>query len=199
MFGFVRKGTAPPSLEVVGFNHRLLRFTCTVRLGLGDMMDLTLDVPGLGATRVSVTVVARDGDVYTAEVHADLPVRQHLFAQFGTTDAEADRTVAVPEQDRRCRPRFRTVCQVRSRGLPGYQALTWDLTPEGVRLQAREALPPGAALDLDLDLDDTEVGLLKLPARVIWSGPGEGGAWIGLQFTRGDANLARYLERKVYR
>lgn len=187
-------------MQVVGFNMRLLRFTAPMRLRLGDMLDLTLEVPGLGATVVPVTIVARDGDLYTAEVHAELPVRQHLFAQFGTTDAEDDKVVAVPEQDRRRRPRFRTVCQVRSRHLPAYQALTWDLTPEGVRLQAREPLAVGAELTLDLDLDDDVVGLLRLPARVIWSGPRqEGGAWIGLQFQATDEKLRRYLERKVSR
>lgn len=187
-------------MQVVGFNMRLLRFTAPMRLGLGDMLDLTLDVPGLGRTAIPITIVARDGDLYTAEVHAELPARQHLFAQFGTTDAEDDKVVAVPEQDRRRQPRFRTICQVRSRLLPGFQALTWDLTPEGVRLQAREPLPVDTELVLDLDLDDDVVGVLRLPARVIWSGPRqEGGAWIGLQFGGADEKLKRYLHRKVSR
>lgn len=187
-------------MQVVGFNMRLLRFTTPMRLGLGDMLELGMEVPGLGSTAIPITIVARDGELYTAEVHADLPVRQHLFAQFGTTDAEADKVVAVPAQDRRRRPRFRTVCGVRSRLLPGYQALTWDLTPEGVRLQAREPLAVGAELLLDLDLDDDVVGVLRLPARVIWSGPRqEGGAWIGLQFAGADEKLKRYLQRKVSR
>lgn len=187
-------------MQILGFNMRLLRFTSPTRLGLGDMLELSLDVPGLGRTAVPITIVARDGQSYTAEVHAELPVRQHLFAQFGTTDAEADKVVAVPEQDRRRRPRFRTVCGVRSRLLPGYQALTWDLTPEGVRLQAREPLAVDTELVLDLDLDDQVVGVLRLPARVIWSGPRqEGGAWIGLQFAGTDQALRRYLDRKVGR
>lgn len=209
MFGFRKKDPAPPAFQILGFNHRLLRFTSTRKYELGHAMDLSLDIPGLGPTKVPITIVARDvypeNTFYSAEVLADLRVRQFLFAQFGTNDAEEDKVVEVPQEDRRCRPRFRTVCSARSRRLPGFQAMTWDLTPEGTRLQAREQMAPGEELEVEIDLDDTLVGVLKLRARVVWSSPGDGGkgAWIGLRFAdqqdRAVEQLARYLERKVGR
>lgn len=197
------------SFEVVGFNLRLLRFRSPLRLELGEPIELPVDLPGLGPTPFPAVVVARDpapdATLYTAEVHAALPMRQHLFARFGTRDEEADREGSWEGPERRARPRFRTTCQARSKHLPGFQALTYDLTPEGARLTGREPMEPGAELQVMLDLDDALVDEVRLPARVLWSKPVPGGpgAWIGLQFTGGDPRqagaLSLYLERKVGR
>lgn len=207
--GHLAPGEAVTSFEILGFNLRLLRFRSSQRLELGAWLEIPLDVPGLGPTRIPATLVARDpgpeATIYTAEVQASLPVRQHLFARFGSSDAEEDRELRHDGPERRSQPRFRTTCQARSRSLPGFQALTWDLTPRGTRLVAQAGLEPGTGLELTLDLDDALVEELALSARVVWSHPvpGAKGSYLGLQFTGGRGRalegLELYVKRKVGR
>ncbi len=61
--------------------------------------------------------------------------------------------------------------RVRSRDLPAYRAMTFDLSQTGVQLETEGALQPGAELELDLEFDREDVQDFSCHARVIWSRP----------------------------
>ena len=61
--------------------------------------------------------------------------------------------------------------RVRSRDLPAYRAITFDLSQTGVQLETEAALVAGAELDLDLEFDREDISNFGCRARVVWSRP----------------------------
>lgn len=61
--------------------------------------------------------------------------------------------------------------RVRSRGLPGYQALTIDFSQEGVQLETSGELKVGEQLLLELEFDREDLRNFSCPAKVVWSEP----------------------------
>lgn len=65
------------------------------------------------------------------------------------------------------------VFRVRSRQLPGYRAVTHDLSRSGLQLETEELLQKGAVLMLELEFDREEISDFNCPAEVMWSRPDE--------------------------
>lgn len=89
--------------------------------------------------------------------------------------------------------------RVRSEALPGFAALSQDLSPNGLQLTSDSPLPVGHRLNLTLDLDD-DLGPLQVNAVVRWTkitAP----CYSGLLFTGMEAEqkrrLVEYLESRA--
>lgn len=77
-------------------------------------------------------------------------------------------------QPERREPRQNTRFRVRSPLLPGYRAMTLDLSQTGVQLETDARLEVGAELELDLEFDREDLRDFRCLARVIWSSPDRG-------------------------
>ncbi|MCA9793805.1 MAG: PilZ domain-containing protein [Candidatus Eremiobacteraeota bacterium] len=61
--------------------------------------------------------------------------------------------------------------RVRSRDLPGYRAITLDVSRTGLQIETEELLPTGLVLPLDLEFDHDQLADFSCPARVMWARP----------------------------
>lgn len=137
-------------LYLVGQN---VAFTCSEVLESGQELRVRDAAGGEAGVRVQERRHAEDQEwIYFALV------------LDGELEPESTSTV---HQWRRT-PRFPCGVRVRSPQLPGYSAITEDLSPEGARLQTTAPLAVGQQIEVCLDLDDGSPELRGL-ARVCWS------------------------------
>lgn len=85
-------------------------------------------------------------------------------------------------------PRHNLRFSVRSRDLPGFRAITCDLSQCGTQLETSGLLVEGAELVLDLEFDREELQDFSCPARVVWASevPGDRDFRAGLVFLPED-------------
>lgn len=95
-------------------------------------------------------------------------------------------------------PRYPVGLRVRSSALPGYCALTHDLSGQGAQLQLEAPVSAGEELELALDLD-AGFPELRVRARVCWSrmlAPWRCGVAFLEFFDDGKAQLEQYLGQR---
>lgn len=94
-------------------------------------------------------------------------------------------------------PRQSMRFRVRSRDLPGFQAITLDLSQSGVQLETEGTLAPGAELDLNIEFDREDLGDFVCPAKVVWCRPEHRSRSFraGLVFLPADDGLRTTLAR----
>ena len=98
----------------------------------------------------------------------------------------------------RQQPRHSLRFRVLSRDLPGYRAITIDLSQSGLQLETQASMTPGSELTLDLEFDREDLRDFSCAARVVWSKPDTGSRtrhFTGLTFLpkndQDRTNLAR--------
>lgn len=93
--------------------------------------------------------------------------------------------------------RFDVTVRVKSRQLPGYRALTLDISGTGLQLETEDLLEKGQVLNLEMEFDRDELPDFHCPAEVMWVKGEVGGREFlaGLAFRPDDdesrLNLAR--------
>ncbi|MBI3926331.1 MAG: PilZ domain-containing protein [Armatimonadetes bacterium] len=178
MFRFLR---GPEQVSWFSLEGDVLIFLSDRPRGLGERVRLRLSVPG-GRRDVRVEVASQratpQGWVCTA-LHR------------GQLDGLAS---PQPEFQRRS-PRVAVSARVMSRELPGYRAVSVDLSLEGIQLALEAPLQPGQ--ELELTVDDEGGAPLRLRARVVWCRPGGGprAYRAGMEFVDLDAETAASLRR----
>jgi PilZ domain-containing protein len=65
--------------------------------------------------------------------------------------------------------RYDVAVRVKSRQLPGFRALTLDVSGSGLQLETQELLREGQVLELELDFDREELPDFSCPAEVMWA------------------------------
>jgi hypothetical protein len=132
----------------------------------------SLKVPGAHALKLVVMLA-------DAPVEADMRVQLSEQAQIGPgtwryagkwTDLPAPvRSALESVQERRQARRVKEEIQVMCKAIPGYRAISVDLSPTGVGIISHGPVATGQVVELLLDLDDqaghAEVGAQKGPAR----------------------------------
>lgn len=93
---------------------------------------------------------------------------QQVRDQGPPTVANAEAYVSL-HLDQRLEPRSRRQFQVMSPDIPGYKAITSDVSRSGLRLQVPEALAAGARLRLTLRFDDFAYEDVSVTAEVLWT------------------------------
>lgn len=83
---------------------------------------------------------------------------------WGKKEDEPEKSAADRDSDR-----HDLAVRARSRQLPGYRAITVDISRSGVQLETQELLDMGEVLMLDLEFDHDELPDLSVPAKVVWS------------------------------
>jgi PilZ domain len=93
--------------------------------------------------------------------------------------------------------RYDVTVRVKSRQLPGFRALTLDVSGTGLQLETEDLLEKGQILVLEMEFDRDELPDFHCPAEVMWTTGEAGGRQFlaGLAFRPGDneakLNLAR--------
>lgn len=67
--------------------------------------------------------------------------------------------------------RLAAIVKVTSRDLPGFQAVTSDISPHGVRIHCQAEVKPGTVATVQLETDLASLGQLTLQARCVWCTP----------------------------
>ena len=65
--------------------------------------------------------------------------------------------------------RHEVAVRVNSRQLPGFRAITLDLSRTGLKLETQDLLDMGDILQLDLQFDNEQLDDFSVPAEVVWS------------------------------
>lgn len=91
--------------------------------------------------------------------------------------------------------RFPCRTRVLSRALPGYRAMTLDISSSGIQIEADGKMPVGIQLQLVLELGEAGPGL-TCRARVAWCAPSDSQLHyrVGLEFLSPSEELLRGLE-----
>lgn len=91
--------------------------------------------------------------------------------------------------------RFPCRTRVLSRGLPGYRAMTLDISSSGIQIEAEGKMPVGIQLQMVLELGEAGPGL-SCRARVAWCAPSDTHQHyrVGLEFLSPSEDLLRGLE-----
>lgn len=181
-------------LEILGFDEILIFRSHAV---LPVLEDFETELPlGEGGSEIlglrnRTRVERADHYEYTAEVTASPAALAALEERYGPrAQARGDR----PE--RRALPRVPHRIRIRSRHLPHFQALTHDMTLQGLRLLSEGEVAPGTELDLDMQLDHDRLPNVKGRAVAVWTAPLEGRTWwVGARITglEDPATLEEYL------
>jgi Tfp pilus assembly protein PilZ len=95
-------------------------------------------------------------------------------------------------------PRFAMSLRVLSRDLPGFGAVTVDVSMHGVQLTTHGPVAPGTQIDFTLELDVASVAQhLNLRGRAIWcyQVPQSRGCNVGVEYLNVDAATQDVLEK----
>jgi hypothetical protein len=191
-----------PAIQVLSFDGRTLRFHYPVAVPPDTRVHSKITLPFLG--EVDLAVVVRGAEEHSEPVvyYGEPEAPHHLLGAL--QEHYPPPPDARPQyEEKRALPRLPVSFQVRSRLLPNFQATTYDLTRQGLRLIADGPLEPGTRLDMVFNLDDQEFDPLQVRGEVIWTLPRDSKThWIGLRILEDGiseadaAELARYIERK---
>lgn len=78
-------------------------------------------------------------------------------------------------RSQRAQPRQNARLRVRSRHLPGFRAMSLDMSQTGLQLETDAPMQVGQELDLDLEFDSEDLRNFAVGARVVWSAADERG------------------------
>lgn len=95
---------------------------------------------------------------------------------------------------RRRQPRVRQSLRAISRRLPGYIALSVDLSASGLQLNTRLPLDVGEELWLSLDFPETDL-LVHCQVRVVWSRAAIGHYSAGCEFIDATDEMKQTLQQ----
>ena len=155
MFSFFKKmfgkDTPSPTVEVTGVKDGLLAFRTADAL---QFQETTVQLPtahGKVGTKVQIQSYDPRSQEYLATICSD------------------DQTLESLDIDLASLARVSKVLRVSSPHLPGYMAMTEELSLSGMKLTTKGELNKGDLLKLDIDFDDPRLNTLTIKAEVEWS------------------------------
>jgi hypothetical protein len=105
----------------------------------------------------------------------DFDAQQKLYSGFVEQPADANKFLSsvldLPFENRRITPRIDKMLRVLSPHIPGYAAMTRNVSSTGLCLVLGEAFPIGTLVELEMDLDASGTEPLKLRVETRWSAP----------------------------
>ena len=127
-----------------------------------------------------------DKQLYTGTIEHPTEAMQYVSKLLG-----------LPFEDRRITPRMDRGIKVLSPQLPGYTAMSRNLSETGICLVTTQVYPPGTLLSLEMDLDAAGTAPLRVQVEARWAahdGAGHGQHLVGGRFL-GLTNAQRSLLR----
>lgn len=186
MFGLF----GPEKVEFVDLSEAVLTYRSRKKKHkIGTAVKIGLQVPVDGTPQtVKLEVVI---DSFRALPDATSLVIGHVVAEPDALSGLGDLMANVPRPDlgRLARRSERIPIGVRllSQQLPGFRAVSVDLSLHGVQIQCEGLLEPNTYMNITLELEMPDLPKLSLQALVIWSRPVEDrrkAYRAGLEFTQ---------------
>lgn len=177
-------------VELVDLRNNQLLFRSNRKYPDGQQLDVKVALPpGSGkVTTLPIQVMSsrpleNGGILYNARVLADV---EGVELQGNIKDPALRRA-----------PRYAVGVRVRSRRLPGYRAITVDLSRSGLQLETDGPVQTGEMLDLTLEFDRQGLPELNCDARVVWCRqlPKSDRCRVGLEFAPRSAAARQSLDR----
>ncbi|MBI3928376.1 MAG: PilZ domain-containing protein [Armatimonadetes bacterium] len=199
MLDFLRRLTPKkkPVVEVVDYAKGLVYFRClNVALEKG-LTEATAHLPDGEVVEAELEVLDCDNAdyIYSGRVRQPLTLGMKLAKHFPPALDEVK-----PWYEKREITRLDKVLMVMSPQLPGFKAVTYDITIAGVRLDCDGKLEPDTQIQLRMDFDDHRMQPLQMTGRTVWCRikPASNKFWVGVKLdpiADGERErLATYLE-----
>jgi Tfp pilus assembly protein PilZ len=152
-------------VELVDLKEGRLVFRSNRNYAAGKEVEVRLALPP-GSGKISnlririesCRKLENGGLLYSAKVVGDLPM------------AEA-KGVQVHDPSMRKAARHNVGVRVMSKQLPGYKALTIDLSRTGMQLEIDSKVPTGQTILLNLEFDRIDVPNMNVDAKIVWCRP----------------------------
>ncbi len=151
-------------VELVDLHEGKLVFRSNRRYAEGKEVEVRLALPpGSGKVanmRIKVESCRKlesGGLLYSAKVLGEVPGESH----HGTVHDPSMRKAA----------RHNVGVRVMSKDLPGYRALTIDLSQTGMQLEIDQKIGTGHSIRLNLEFDRVDLAAMDVEARVVWCRP----------------------------
>ena len=181
MFQKLKSLFRPPVADLVFCKGEVVYFRLKERpkLGKGNKANFTCKLPEgqeFGAI-IQVLTYEEDKGMYTGKLEHPLEAMQYVSKLLG-----------LPFEDRRITPRLDRNIKVLSPQLPGYSAMSRNLSETGICLVTTQIYPAGTLLSLEMDLDAAGILPLRVQVEARWAahdacGAGQhliGGRFLGL-------------------
>ena len=169
MFRQIKNFFIPPIAELVFLKGEVVYFRTSERPRVGQKANFTAKLPEGQVFGAVLFVLSYEEDkrMYTARVEHPKESMQYLPKLLG-----------LPFEDRRDRERLDRSIKVLSPQLPGYSAMTRNLSETGICLVTTKPYPQGTILSLEMDLDAAGNQTMRVQVEARWSAidSSEGGA-----------------------
>lgn len=198
MFGLF----APETVAYIDLRSGILTFLSKKRRSLGGSTKVRLSVPGqpkpqnydIPVSIISVRqVTAVSGFICVAHVLVDETRYPALEETLKRIPVRPDLGLAA-----RRSARFSVSLRVMSRELPGFGAVTVDISNHGVRLATHGPVTEGNYMRLTIELDVGSMNPhLPIPGKAVWSRPDprSKGHFVGVEFCDIEPQVQDHLNR----
>ena len=160
MFRKLKNFFRPPAAELVFLKGETVYFKTTEKPTIGQKSNFMAKLPE-GQTFGAVFLVQsyeNDKQLYTAKIEHPKEAMEYLPKLLG-----------LPFEDRRDQERIDRSIKVLSPQLPGYSAMTRNLSETGICLVTTKPYPQGTILSLQMDLDAAGTHPLRVQVEARWS------------------------------
>jgi hypothetical protein len=196
-----------PKIQVVPQSYRngIISFHSGTELSVNDTVSLWISIKNsregpfeMSCTLLKETMVNQRLE-YMGRMQGVPPmVDKVLTDQFPAPQDAAASGTGNPREGRRS-PRIQTAFQVMSRQLPGYKAISTNISMTGIQLDVREEVKIGTRIQMKLDFDDFRFHEVNCEGEVKWCRPGEERDWlIGIAFVtlseQSKDTVKRYIQ-----
>lgn len=187
MFNPFRKKREPEIEFLVFGPEQNVQFRSSEELGAGEQV---FSAPVAGQTlKARINVQYFQDGVYSGLFQGPEEAIPFLAQLFAPVEPEA------PPPDNRRATRVQRGLRVVSPDLPGFQAMSSDISTTGLKLQSADTLPPGTVIQMRLELDDARLSGLEVEAEIRWSRARDDkrGYFMGVMFLNLSSHQAAIL------
>lgn len=167
MFRQIKNFFRPPAAEMVFCKGDTVYFRTQDSPRIGQKANFTVKLPEGQVFGAIIRVLSYEPDkgMFTGRVEHPQEANQYLPKLLG-----------LPFEDRRDVPRLDRSIKVLSPQLPGYSAMSRNLSETGICLVTTQPYPPGTILSLEMDLDAAGTRPIRVQVETRWTAQdGHGG------------------------
>jgi hypothetical protein len=157
---------SPPDIRITRYDHGTIGFTCEKELAPGASQEVvaTLFDGSTVPARVLVESYNELEKLYWGKVEEPADLGERLVTIVTVVEEEP-----VPTwEEKRAVERLPVKLGMMSPVVAGFKALSFDLTPVGVRMMSPSELPVGKVIKFRLELDDARLAPLEMKGEVLW-------------------------------
>lgn len=160
MFRAIKHFFKPPEVDLMFCKGTTIYFKTAESPQIGKKFNVTAKMPEGQTFGAVLTVLTWEANyqMFTARVEQPLAALDYL-----------PKLLPLPFEDRRHEPRLDRGVRVLSPQLPGYGAISRNLSEDGICLVTTQPYPIGTIISIEMDLDAAGIAPLRLQIEARWS------------------------------